>query len=120
MVDFVHLKTLEDFKKAFDRTFSRVPLQDAHPEWPAEVRKAVAERRVIEGMTREQAAAVVGTPVSVETSNAQGVEVEVWHPRSTKGEHNAVSTGFPASLRFQGSKLVMNEPAPPGAPAGAK
>jgi hypothetical protein len=110
LIDFVHLKNLADFSKAFDRTFSRVPLQDSHTEWPPEVRKAIAERTLIEGMTREQAAAVVGTPESIETSKVEGVEVEIWHPRMAIAKRrDAKSTGFPASLKFQDGKLTLIE-----------
>lgn len=115
MIDFAGLKTLEDFKKAFDRTFSRVPLQDAHPDWPPEVRKAIAERRVIEGMTKEQAGSVVGTPAAVETSTTDGAEVEIWRPRQQNGgrptnSEASTQTGFPAALTFRGGKLAVIEP----------
>jgi hypothetical protein len=116
MIDFVRLKGLVDFKKAFDRTFSRVPLQDAHSDWPPEVRKAVAERRVVEGMTKEQAAAVIGTPASVELSTSAGAEVEIWRPRQQNGSkpiYRGVSTqtNFPTALKFQGDRLAGIEPA---------
>ncbi len=116
MIDFTGLKTLEDFKKAFDRTFSKAPLQDAHPDWPPEVRKAVAERRLIEGMTKEQAASIVGTPASVETPVADGAEVEIWRPRQQNGKqpiYRGVSTQtrFPAALTFRAGKLAVIEPA---------
>jgi hypothetical protein len=125
MIDFVGLKTLEDFKKAFDRTFSRVPLQDAHPDWPSEVRKAISERRVIEGMTKEQAGAVVGTPASVGTSTSDGTEVEIWHPRQRNGAREnyygvSTQTGFPAALTFRGGKLAVIEPTTTPAPAPRK
>jgi hypothetical protein len=50
LVTFSEIHSLEDSQKAFDRVFSRVPLQDAHPEWPADIRMAVMEHRLIEGM----------------------------------------------------------------------
>lgn len=59
---FGGIKTLADFKAAFDRAFSRVPLQDEFPEWPAEVRQAIAEHRLSDGMTKRQAYCVVGNP----------------------------------------------------------
>ncbi len=122
MIDFVRIKSLEDFKKAFDRAFSRVPLQDAHPEWSPEVRKAVAERRLVEGMTKEQATAVVGTPLSVETSGAEGSEIELWRLRPIRGKERSywgvsTLTGFPPSLKFQSGKLAVIEQTPsPAAP----
>jgi hypothetical protein len=72
MVRFVGIKSIDDFRKAFDQAFSRVPLQDEHPEWPAEIRKAIAERRVVEGMTRRQAFCVVGKPVNINISKDGG------------------------------------------------
>ncbi len=107
LIDLVRLKNLDDFKKAFDKAFSRVPLQDAHPDWPAEVRQAVAARRAIEGMTREQTAAVVGTPASIEN---KGEGVEVWLPRQASGTGpDAKRTGFPARLEFRDGRLAAIE-----------
>jgi hypothetical protein len=45
-VRFIDIKTLEDFKKAFDQVFSTVPLQDEFPDWSAEVKTAIAQRRL--------------------------------------------------------------------------
>ena len=110
IVTFVGLKTLDDFKAAFDRTFSKVPLQDEHPEWPAEIRKAVAERRVVPGMTPEQAYCVVGKPVREEKSEQGGPKVETWYPR--QAVHNSVDpkalipSDFPASIKFVDGKLT--------------
>jgi hypothetical protein len=114
MIDFVKIKTLDDFKKAFDLTFSTVPLQDAHPEWTAEVRQAIAARRLIEGMTPEQASAVIGAPTRAETGEEAGTPVETWYPRQQNGTRkvfrNAVlATGFPKSLKFVAGKLAAIE-----------
>jgi hypothetical protein len=114
MIEFVRIKTLDDFKKAFDLTFSRVPLQDAHPEWSAEVRQAVAARRLIEGMTPEQARAVIGAPTRVEASEEAGTRLETWYPRQENGVRNlfrnaSLTTGFPKSLKFVGGKLAAIE-----------
>jgi hypothetical protein len=107
-VRFVGIQTLDDFRKAFDQVFSRTPLQDV-PEWPAEVRAAIAERRVVEGMTRKQASSVVGTPLRIETSRSGEVTMEVWHPRQDTGdtrEGRAPKTGLPAKLVFVGDTLT--------------
>jgi len=114
MIEFVKIKTLDDFKKAFDLTFSRVPLQDANPEWPAEVRQAIAARRLIEGMTPEQARAVIGAPTRVEASEEAGTPVETWYPRQENGvrkvfKNASLTTGFPKSLKFVGGKLAAVE-----------
>jgi hypothetical protein len=116
MIKFVQIKTLGDFKAAFERTFSKVPLQDEHPEWPTEIRKAIAEQRVVEGMTKEQAFCVVGTPSKVTTSQENGVEIESWTPRQNSGnaitwsrKRKGPATEFPALMKFEGGKLTVIE-----------
>ncbi len=117
MVRFVEVKSLDDFKKAFDQAFSRVPLQDEYPEWPAEVRKAIAERRAVQGMTKRQAFCVVGAPLNIQTSTENGMEVETWFPRQENGtvvtfrKLKSSATGYPAMLKFVGGKLAVIETA---------
>jgi hypothetical protein len=118
---FVGIKTMEDFKAAFDRTFSATPLQDAHPEWPAEVRKAVAGRYAIEGMTAEQTHCVTGVPISVEKREENGAKVEVWRLREKarvlRGPQGKGGATNLESLRFVDGKLVLAVP-PSGKPSG--
>lgn len=115
---FIDIETLDDFIKAFNQTFSRVPLQDEHPEWPAEVRKAIAVHKVVVGMTKEQAFDVVGTPLDIKTEIVNGVEVETWHPRQDMGQSlrewsdtgdELGATGFPVLLKFVSGKLQVIE-----------
>lgn len=126
MVDFVQIKTMDDFKKALDLAFSPVPLHEAHPQWPPEIRKAIMERRLIEGMTKEQASCVIGTPASTQVAAAAGGEVEVWSPRQENGlrpmfGNPNLRTGFPASLKFIDGKLAdIERPPVPGPGAGKK
>jgi hypothetical protein len=108
-VIFVQINTLDDFKKAFDHVFARMPLQDEHPDWPAEVRSAIAQRRVIQGMTKQQAACVIGAPLKVETVAEGGVAMEVWHPLQDTKDHRTPSTGLPATLKFADGKLQVIE-----------
>lgn len=108
-VIFVQINTLDDFRKAFDYVFSRVPLQDEHPEWAAEVRSAIAGRHVIEGMTRQQASCVVGTPLKIEASTEAGTDVVVWYPRQDTGDSRTPKTGLPMKLRFVNDKLTTIE-----------
>jgi hypothetical protein len=84
MVEFIHIQTMDDFIKAFNQTFSKVPLQDEHQVWPAEVRQAIAERKVVAGMTKQQAFCVVGSPINVTTGEENGVKVETWSPGKIK------------------------------------
>lgn len=107
---FYGIGNLDNFTAAFNRVFAKVPLHDEHPEWPAEIRKAIAERRVVEGMTKRQAFCVVGLPITTRTGTENGTEVEVWFPRQESGALEGfakpAATGFPAVLRFAGGKLV--------------
>ena len=109
-VVFIQIKTLDDFRKSFDHLFSVTPLQNEFPDWPAEVRSAIEGRRVIEGMTKRQAACVVGTPLKVETASEGGATIEVWYPRQDTGDRRAPKTGYPAKLRFVDGKLTVIEP----------
>jgi hypothetical protein len=114
-IALVGIKSMDDLKKAFDLAFSRTPLQDEHPEWPAEIRKAIAERRVVEGMTKRQAFCVVGKPLSVNISKEGGSEVETWSPRQENGtvvtfrKLRSSATGYPAMLKFVDGKLAVIE-----------
>jgi hypothetical protein len=119
-IRFVNIQNRADFKKAFDLILGPKPIQEDHPEWPQEIRKAIADHTVIEGMTKAQAFAVVGTPMRAATNDEAGKKVEIWFPRQdtgTWGDNRKVisaSTGFPAELRFVDGKLaVINQTAKP-------
>jgi hypothetical protein len=118
MIDFIQVNSLDDFTKAFNQTFSKVPLQDEHPEWPSEVRSAVAEHKLVVGMTKEQAFDVVGTPLDTKTEEENGVSVEIWSPRLDGGtigvrkREKSIRTDFPALLKFTDGKLQSIEPTP--------
>lgn len=118
MVDFIHIQTMDDFIKAFNQTFSKVPLQDEHQEWPAEVRQAIGERKLIAGMTEEQAFSVVDAPVKVTTAEENGAKADAWFPRQNKGfvtawgQTEGIPTGFPVRLLFMDGKLQMMERTP--------
>lgn len=111
-VIFVHINTLDDFKRAFDRVFSRMPLQDEHPDWPDQVRQAIVDRQVIEGMTTQQASCVIGTPVKVETAKEAGADVLLWYPRQETGDlrrGRMAKTGLPSKLKFVNDRLTAIE-----------
>jgi hypothetical protein len=113
-INFVQIKSIGDFTKAFNQTFSKVPLQDEHPEWPVEVRNAIAEHRLIVGMSKEQAFDVVGTPLDTTSNDTNEGHVEIWHPRQDKGQaidrrghiEELGGTGFPVSITFKDGKLL--------------
>jgi hypothetical protein len=114
-INFIQIKSIDDFTKAFNQAFSKVPLQDEHPEWPVEVRNAIANHRLVAGMTKEQAFDVVGTPLDIKSDETNGVHAEIWHPRQDKGQvinrrghvEDLGSTGFPAQLKFVDGKLQV-------------
>jgi hypothetical protein len=126
MIDFIQMNSLDDFTKAFNQTFSKVPLQDEHPEWPAEVRTAVAEHKLAVGMTKEQAFDVVGTPLDTKTEEENGVKMETWSPRQDAGSvpplkrNHDLRTGFPALLKFADGKLQVIEQTPRAPDSSAK
>jgi hypothetical protein len=105
-IRFVQIKTLDDFQKAFDQILSSKPLQDEHADWPDHIRQAIAERKVVRGMTKTQAFAIVGTPIALESGVEEGKKVETWFPRQETGTSGgfgkvmSATTGFPSSLRF--------------------
>ncbi len=126
MIDFIQINSLEDFTRAFNQTFSRVPLEDEHPEWPADVRSGVREHRLVVGMTKDQAFDVVGTPLDTKIEEENGVKVETWFPRQDGGtiggrsRQKNMRTGFPALLKFTDGKLQVIEQAPRTPEPGAR
>lgn len=114
VVKFVNIQTLDDFKKAFDLTFARVPLQDEHPDWPEDIRKAIGQRKLMKGMTKRQVFYVTGTPEEVRESGEGSKKEEVWTLRQNKGMQigfwtmstSAPSAGTPKTLRFVDGKLA--------------
>jgi hypothetical protein len=111
ILDFIQIHNLDDFTKAYNQTFSRVPLQDEHPEWSSEMRQAVAAHKVVLGMTKEQAFDVVGSPLNITSVENNGVKTETWSPRQDRstvvgaGPGEGTPTGFPALLKFTGGVL---------------
>jgi hypothetical protein len=113
VIKFVGIHTVDDFKKAFDRAFSRGPLQDEHADWSPEVKKGIADRQLMKGMTKRQVFYVTGSPESSKESEEQGKKVEVWTLRQSKGlkmgfwgfSTGGPATGAPKTLRFVDGKL---------------
>lgn len=111
-IKFVGIHSLADFQAAFDLAFSRQPLQEEHADWSADVKQAIANRELREGMNKRQVFYITGKPERFEKSNEGGKEVEIWHLRQSKG----VKTGYwvstheeeslPSTLRFEDGTLV--------------
>jgi hypothetical protein len=113
VVKFINIRTLSDFKKAADLTFSRVPLQDEQPDWSPEIKKAIGDRKLEKGMTKRQVFYVTGSPESVAETEENGKKVETWTLRQNKGtqigfwtmQQGAPAAGTPKTLRFVDGKL---------------
>jgi hypothetical protein len=113
VIKFINLQSLNDFKKAADLAFARMPLQDEHADWSPEVKKAIADRKLEKGMNKRQVFCVTGSPESVSESEEKGKKVEVWTLRQNKGlqvgfwtvSTNDAATGMPKTLRFVDGKL---------------
>lgn len=113
VIKLVGINNLDDFKKAFDLAFARKPLQDEHPDWPEDIRKAIGERKLVKGMTKRQVFCVTGSPESFKESEEKGKKVEVWDLRQNKGiemgfwvvASGKQETGLPKTLRFVDGKL---------------
>jgi hypothetical protein len=113
VIRFTGIHSLDDFRSAFGQAFAPGPLQDEHPDWPEEIRQAIAERRLVDGMSKRQAFYVVGSPERFEKMDEDGKEIEVWTLRSDA----RVKVGFfrtrldtgggPAeSIRFEDGRLA--------------
>lgn len=106
---FVDIRSLDDFKAAFELAFAEQPLQDQHDDWDDEVKEAISERRLMNGMTKRQAFYITGTPERFEKKDTE----EVWHLRQDKGTKigffrakSGESTGLPETIRFVDGQLV--------------
>jgi hypothetical protein len=77
VLKFVNLNSVADFKKCWNDTFSSAPIETKY-DWPADIKKAVANREVRDGMTREQVMVALGNPERVSRSSEGGRQVETW------------------------------------------
>lgn len=110
---FVNIQSLADFEAAWKLSFSTQPLQDEHPDWPADMRKAVGERRLVPGMNKRQTFYVVGLPEQVEKSKEGDLEIETWTLRKRGAEigfftYDPGDFGPAEKIRFEGGKLVTS------------
>ena len=113
VVKLVGINSLADFERAFEQTFSRIPLQDTHDDWPAEIKDAIAERKLVNGMNRRQVFYITGAPESFEKKEDDGKEIETWHLRQNRGMKMGFftakmgeKTGLPATIQFVDGALV--------------
>jgi hypothetical protein len=114
VIAFVDVHSFADFERAFGHVFATAPLQDQHDDWPAEVKQAIADRRLSEGMTKRQVYYITGAPESFERRDEDGVNVEVWRLRQRRGmkmgyfrmSAGELPSGLPEELRFEDGLLV--------------
>ena len=102
-------RTFADYKGALDALVSVTDPVD--PSWPANIRAAIANRTVANGMTKRQAYLVVGEPTGATVSEEGGKKVETWTPRQSSGMRigygaQVEQTGYPGSLRFVDGALT--------------
>lgn len=113
VIKLVDIHSMEDFEAAFDHAFARQPLQEEHDDWSAEIKDAISERRLVDGMTKRQVFYVTGTPKSFQKKEEDGKQVEIWHLRQNKGMKMGYfkakmgeTTGLPETVRFEDGQLV--------------
>jgi hypothetical protein len=113
VIKLLGVHTPEDLEAAFDKAFSKVPLQDEHDDWSDEIKEAIKERRLVNGMTKRQAYYVTGAPDSHTEAEEGGSTVEIWRLRQSKGVKTGYwggrggeSTGLPGSVKFVDGALV--------------
>ena len=82
-------------------------------DWPAEIRDAIGKRRLVEGMSKRQAYYVTGAPIKIDRSEEDGMAIEEWELRTSKGvevgfwtSRTGETTGLPGSIRFEDGVLA--------------
>lgn len=102
-------KTMAEVKAGMDTLLTTTDPVDA--AWPDDVKKAIANRILVNGMTKRQAYLVVGEPIDASTKEENGKKIETWKPRQDGGMRigygaKAESTGYPTEIRFEDGKLT--------------
>ena len=113
VIKFFGIHTLADLEKAAEHAFSRKPLQEEHDDWSADVKQAIADRHLQNGMSKRQVFYITGAPESFEKKTEGGKEVEIWNLRQDRGMQLGFwtakageTTGLPATIRFEDGVLV--------------
>jgi hypothetical protein len=104
-------KSLAEIEPALDQLLSDEDPLVTNADWSEEVKRAIRNRVVINGMTKRQAYLVVGEPMEATTRDEGGKKIETWKPRQSNGMRIGYSggssgTGYPGELRFEDGKLV--------------
>ena len=120
VIRFVKIHSYADFEAAFQHAFATRPLQEEHPDWPAEIKDAIAKRRLMDGMTKRQAFYIVGTPARVEKRSEGDKAIEIWTLQTQGltfgffGVQSGGSNAPPETLQFENGKLVHTSVATSG------
>lgn len=77
VIKFLDVKSVDDFATCWSAAFSDVSIEQKY-DWPGEIKKAVVERKVLQGMTPEQVMVAVGDPERISRSTDDGRKIEVW------------------------------------------
>jgi len=111
---FVEINSLADFEAAFKLAFSNRPLQDENPDWSAEIRQAIGDRKLMPGMNKRQAYYIVGMPEQVDKTTEGEKKIETWtlHKQGLEIGFFTWNTGDPSApaekLRFEDGLLVTS------------
>jgi hypothetical protein len=84
VIRFTNLSGVGDFDKCWKESFSDVSIETKY-DWPDEIKKAVVQREIREGMTKEQALVALGNPDRVTRTTDQGRSIEIWQIQRGEG-----------------------------------
>ena len=101
--------TFAQVKPVMDQLLTATSPVDA--SWPEDIRQGIANRTLVNGMSKRQAYLVVGEPTEASTSEEGGTKVETWKTRQTCGMRigyaaSVETTGYPQEIRFVDGKLT--------------
>ncbi len=74
---FQKMTTMADFETCWSETFSDVSIETKY-DWPDDIKKAVRNREVREGMVPEMVVVALGNPERMTTETKDSKKVEVW------------------------------------------
>lgn len=84
VIRFTNLTSVGDFEKCWKEAFSDVSIETKY-DWPEAIKKAVVQREVREGMTKEQVLVAMGNPDRITRSTDRGKPIEIWQIQRGEG-----------------------------------
>ncbi|HZI94680.1 MAG TPA: hypothetical protein VFE84_10585 [Patescibacteria group bacterium] len=111
VLKFVDLRSMDDFSKCWEAAFSDVSIEQKY-DWPADIKQAVVERKVLKGMTLEQVMVAVGDPEKISRSTDNGAKVEIWTIQRGEGSKIGFWTAKTGDkqemeIRFENGKVTQ-------------